>query len=152
MKLIHIFISPEHNYFGHHGRPSGRAPLISLEEAEVVAGQGIVGDRFFGWKEDYSGQVTFFSIEAHDALCAQLGVWDRGPEVYRRNLIVRGADLNALIGREFELQGMRFEGASEAKPCFWMDEAFGPGAEEALRGRGGLRARVLTGGSLKCER
>lgn len=151
MKLIHIFISPEHNYFGHHGQPPGKAPLIRQERAEVVAGKGIVGDRFFGWKEDYAGQVTFFSLEAHDALCAQLGIRDRGPDVYRRNLIVSGADLNALIGREFELQGLRFLGMAEAKPCYWMNEAFGPGAEEALRGHGGLRARVLTGGSLACE-
>ncbi len=151
MKLIHIFISPEHNYFGHHGQPPGKAPLIRQERAEVVAGKGIVGDRFFGWKEDYAGQVTFFSLEAHDALCAQLGIRDRGPDVYRRNLIVSGADLNALIGREFELQGLRFLGMAEAKPCYWMNEAFGPGAEEALRGQGGLRARVLTGGSLACE-
>jgi hypothetical protein len=151
VKLVHIFISPEHNYFGHHGQPSGRAPLLSLDQAEVVAGKGIVGDRFFGWKEDYAGQVTFFSLEVHEALCAALDVRDRGPEVYRRNLVVTGADLNALIGREFELQGLRFLGVAESKPCYWMDEAFAPGAEEALRGRGGLRAKVLTSGMLRRE-
>lgn len=150
VKLVHIFISPEHNYFGHHGQPSGRAPMHALEEAEVVAGKGIVGDRFFGWKEEYAGQVTFFSLEVHEAVCAQLGVWDRGPEVYRRNLVVSGADLNALMGREFEVQGVKFRGMAESKPCYWMDEAFGPGAEEALQGRGGLRAKVLTSGVLRC--
>jgi MOSC domain-containing protein YiiM len=151
VKLVHIFISPEHTYFGHHGRPSGRAPMIRREEAEVVAGKGIVGDRFFGWKEEYAGQVTFFSMEVHKALCAQLGVDDRGPDVYRRNLLVTGADLNALIGREFEFQGLRFLGMVESKPCYWMDEAFAPGAEEALRGQGGLRAKVLTSGTLRCN-
>jgi MOSC domain-containing protein YiiM len=109
-----------------------------------------VGDRFFGWKEEYAGQVTFFSLEVHEAVCAQLGVRDRGPEVYRRNLVVNGADLNALIGREFEVQGVKFRGMAESKPCYWMDEAFGPGAEEALQGRGGLRAKVLTSGVLRC--
>lgn len=151
MKLVHIFISPEHAYFGHHGKPSGRAPLIAVEEAEAVAGKGLVGDRFFGWKEDYAGQVTFFSLEVHEALCAELGVTDRGPEAYRRNLVVRGADLDALMGVEFELQGVRFLGMAEAKPCYWMDEAFAPGAEEALRGRGGLRAKVLSNGILRRE-
>jgi len=151
LKLTHIFISPEHNYFGHHGQPSGKAPLLPLDVAEVVAGKGIVGDRFFGWKEDYAGQVTFFSLEVHEAVCAQLGVQDRGPDVYRRNLVVTGADLNALIGREFALQGVRFRGMAESKPCYWMDEALAPGAEAALRGRGGLRAKVLTDGRLRRE-
>lgn len=151
LKLVHIFISPEHTYFGHHGKPSGSAPPQALDEAALVAGKGIVGDRFFGWKEDYAGQVTFFSLETHEALCAQFGVRDRGPEVYRRNFVVRGVDLNALIGQEFEIQGVRFLGVVEAKPCYWMDEAFAPGAEEALGGRGGLRAKVLTDGTLRRE-
>jgi len=151
VRLLHIFISPEHNYFGHHGQPSGRAPVVALDEAEVVAGRGLVGDRFFGWKEDYAGQVTFFSMEVHEAVCAELGVSDRGPDVYRRNLVVAGADLEALMGCEFELQGVRFLGMVEAKPCYWMDEAVGPGAEQSLRGRGGLRAKVLTSGRLRVE-
>jgi MOSC domain-containing protein YiiM len=99
VKLVHIFISPEHAYFGHHGRPSGRAPVVELEVADLVEGKGIVGDRFFGWKEDYAGQVTFFSLEVHTAVCAQLGVSACGPDVYRRNLVVAGADLTALMGR-----------------------------------------------------
>jgi len=118
-------------------------------EAEVVAGKGIIGDRFFGWKDDYPGQVTFFSLEVHEALCAELGVTDRGPDVYRRNLIVTGADLPSLVGEEFELQGVRFRGMVESKPCYWMDEAMALGAEEAMRGRGGLRAKVLTSGVLR---
>lgn len=71
-----------------------------------------------------------------------------GPEVFRRNVLTRGVDLNTLIGREFEIQGVRFEGAAECSPCFWMDRAFAPGAEEALEGRGGLRARIRTDGEL----
>jgi MOSC domain-containing protein YiiM len=59
--------------------------------------------------------------------------------------------LNALIGRQFEIQGVRFEGVCEAKPCHWMNTALGAGAEEWLRGRGGLRARILTDGVLRRE-
>lgn len=151
MTLRHIFISPEHNYFGHHGQPAGQSPTLEVEEAGLVAGQGIVGDRFFGWKEDYAGQVTFFALEIYERLCAELGVWDRGPEVFRRNLIVEGANLNALIGQEFTLQGIRFLGVKESAPCHWMDQAFGPGAEKALAGNGGLRAKVLTDGTLRRE-
>jgi MOSC domain-containing protein YiiM len=56
--------------------------------------------------------------------------------------------LNALIGKEFEVQGVRFLGTEEAKPCYWMDTAFGEGAQEALKGRGGLRVKVLSDGWL----
>jgi MOSC domain-containing protein YiiM len=149
MTIEHIFISPEHNYFGHHGQPAGQAPVVALEEAELVAGKGIAGDRFFGWKEDYKGQITFFSREVHESLCAEFQVWDRGPEVFRRNVIVSGVDLNGLIGREFTVQGIRFLGMAECSPCYWMDGAFHPGAEASLKGRGGLRAKILTDGTLR---
>jgi MOSC domain-containing protein YiiM len=151
MRIEHIFISPEHNYFGHHGQPAGAAPAVEIAEAELVAGKGIRGDRFFEWKDDYKGQVTFFSREVYDSLCAQFQVWDRGPDVFRRNVIVSGVDLNALIGTEFVVQGLRFFGVSECSPCHWMDEAFHPGTEESLEGRGGLRAKILTGGTLRRE-
>ena len=61
---------------------------------------------------------------------------------------MEGRDLNALIGQEFEIQGVRFLGTEEAKPCLWMEEAFGKGALKALVGKGGLRARILSGGVL----
>lgn len=151
MRITHLFISPEHNYFGHHGQPSGKALVVEVEEAAVVAGKGLEGDRFFGWKENYLGQVTFFSEEVWQSLCAEFQVWDRGPGVFRRNVIVSGVDLNSLIGQEFELQGVRFSGTAECSPCHWMDEAFHPGAEASLKGRGGLRAKVLTSGVLRRE-
>ena len=151
MRIEHIFISPEHNYFGHHGQPAGTAPAVELEEAELVAGQGIRGDRFFGWKENYKGQVTFFSREVYDSLCAEFQVRDRGPGVFRRNVVVSGVDLNTLIGQEFTVQGLRFRGVAECSPCSWMDEAFHPGAEASLKDRGGLRAKILTGGILRRE-
>lgn len=149
MKVEHIYLSAEHNYFGHHGKPAGRAPVDEVDEAELVAGKGIRGDRFFGWKEDYKGQITFFSLEVHADLCRSLGVTGVPPSVFRRNVIVSGVDLNALIGQEFELQGIRFAGVCECSPCYWMDEAFHAGAEAALKGRGGLRARILTSGILR---
>lgn len=152
MKIRHIYISPEHNYFGHHGGPSGKAETVSVAEARLVAGKGIEGDRFFGWKDDYKGQVTFFSAEVYEELRATLpGGAERSPAVFRRNLITEGQDLNALIGAEFEVQGVRFLGMCECSPCYWMDEAFAPGAEAALRGRGGLRAKVLTDGVLRTD-
>jgi MOSC domain-containing protein YiiM len=78
-----------------------------------------------------------------------LGVGDKGPGAARRNVVTSGVDLNSLIGRRFELQGVVFEGIWECSPCYWMDSAIGPGAEQALRGSGGLRARILTDGTLR---
>jgi len=147
-RLLHLYVSPGHNYFGHHGGPAGAHPAEAPRAVRCVAGQGIAGDRFFGHKPDYKGQVTFFADETYDELCAGLAVWDRGPEVFRRNVITRGLDLNALIGAEFALQGVRFLGVGECAPCHWMDAAFAPGAEARLRGRGGLRAKVLSDGEL----
>ena len=67
----------------------------------------------------------------------------------RRNLLVSGAELNELVGQEFELQDIRLTGVEECRPCYWMNTAISPGAEDWLRGRGGLRCRILTSGWLR---
>ncbi len=59
-------------------------------------------------------------------------------------MIVSGVDLGALIGAEFEIQGVRFPGTRHCKPCYWLDTAFAPGTEQFLEGNGGLRAEILT--------
>ena len=151
VRLLHIYISDGHNYFGHHDRPPGDAPMVDVPEVECVAGRGLIGDRFFDYKEDYKGQVTFFDHAVFEELRERFGVFDRDAAAFRRNLVVADADLNTLIGREFELQGVRFLGTQEAAPCHWMNRAFCDGAEEALAGRGGLRAKILTGGVLRAE-
>lgn len=149
IELKHCYISSGHNFFGHHGRAPGTHGMIEMPELECVAGRGIREDRFFDFKENYKGQITFFAEEVYEALCQQFGVWDKSPAVFRRNVVTRNADLNALIGVEFEVQGLGFLGTEECKPCYWMDHAFGRGAEAALTGRGGLRARILTSGTLR---
>jgi MOSC domain-containing protein YiiM len=152
MKIDQLYISPGHNFFGHHEQPPGEHPLIEQLELQCVAGHGIRGDRFFDYKDQYKGQITFFSSEVFADVCARLRVEDKHPGVARRNVITVGVDLNTLIGEEFEIQGVRFEGASECSPCYWMDLAIAPGAEVLLKGRGGLRARILTDGVLRAHR
>jgi MOSC domain-containing protein YiiM len=147
--IRHIYLSPGHNYRGHHGGAPGTNPVVEVEQVECVAGQGLVGDRYFGEKTDFKGQVTFFALEVHRQLCEKFGQLATPPSVYRRNVITKGLDLNALIGKEFELQGVRFLGTEECKPCYWMDQAVAPGAEDAMKGRGGLRAKILTTGVLR---
>ena len=64
-------------------------------------------------------------------------------------MITRGVDLNDFIDREFEVQGVFLYGTEECRPCYWMDGAFAPGAHEFLKGRGGLRAKILSDGGLR---
>jgi MOSC domain-containing protein YiiM len=144
-----LYLSPGHNFFGHHGRPAGVHPAESVPELCCVAGRGIAGDRFYDYKPDYAGQITFFEAEAFAGLCAALGLAEASPAGLRRNVITRGLRLEALTGQEFCVQGVWFRGAGECKPCYWMDAALAPGAEAWLRGRGGLRARILTDGKLR---
>ncbi len=151
MNIAALFVSPGHNYFGRHGLAPGAHPVVPVTTVECLAGRGLTGDRFLDYKEDYAGQVTFFAGEIYDEIHRALGIADRPPSVFRRNVLTRGADLNALIGVEFELQGVRFAGVRECAPCHWMDQAFGPGAEAWLKGRGGLRARIVTSGWLKVD-
>jgi MOSC domain-containing protein YiiM len=154
VRIRHIFVSPGHNYFGHHGGPAGRHRIEEVAEVECVAGQGLRGDRFFGYKENYKGQITLFAWEVFLELCRaqSLDPADVSPARLRRNVIVEGADLGSLIGKRFALQGVALEGAEECRPCYWMDQAVSPGSEAWLRGRGGLRCRILSDGWLRTER
>ena len=149
IRIKHLYISPGHNFFGHHGEPPDAHPIIEVPEIQCLAGRGIEGDRFLDFKPDYKGQITFFSSEVYEQLCAMLEVWDRPPSVFRRNVITEGVDLNSLIGREFEIQGVRFLGIAECSPCHWQNGAFAPGTEDALQNRGGLRAKILSDGVLR---
>ena len=148
MHILHLYLSPEHNFFGHHGQPAGQASMVEVDSVECVTGKGLVGDRFFDFKEDYKGQVTFFAQEEYERLCAQFQIENVPPSIFRRNIITRGVDLNTLIGREFEVQGVRFLGTQESAPCHWMNQAFAEGAEDAMKGHGGLRAKILSDGVL----
>ncbi len=150
MNIQHLLISPGHNFFGHHGEEAGKNPLDEVREIECVAGHGIRGDRFFDYKEDYKGQITFSPSEVFHDVCRVLTAGEKFLGVARRNVVTQGIDLNSLVGgRRFLVQGIDFEGVCECRPCYWMDQAIAPGAEEALQGRGGLRARILSSGILR---
>jgi MOSC domain-containing protein YiiM len=144
-----MYISAGHNFVGHHGKPPGENLMIEVFELKCVAAQGVRGDRFFGYRENYKGQITFFAQETYEAICKELQVQDKPMSVFRRNVITAGVDLNELIGREFGIQGVRFRGTEECRPCYWMDQAFAPGAFELLKGHGGLRAVILNDGILR---
>ena len=94
MKVLRIYISPGHNYFGHYGKEPGKNAMLEVAEVECIAGKGLMGDRFFDYKEDYKGQITFFSKSVYEDLCQQFGVNDKSPDVFRRNVLVEDEDLN----------------------------------------------------------
>jgi MOSC domain-containing protein YiiM len=146
MKVRQIFISEGHNYFGHHGRAPDDHPLVEVPQIECVAGRGIRGDRFYDYRDSYKGQITFFSLEVFEKLALHFGLMDKSPGAARRNVIMSGVELNELIGEEFSIQGVRLRGTAHCKPCYWMDQAIAPGAEEFLQGNGGLRAQILSDG------
>ncbi len=151
MMIRSLWISPEHSYYGRHGKGAVNAPIVGVGKIECVAGRGVVGDRFFDYKPDYKGQITFFAWENLVRMWDELGIAEgaRDPSATRRNVIVEGADLNELIEREFEIQGVRFLGTEECRPCYWMNGAIHEAAEAWMQGRGGLRAKILESGFLK---
>jgi len=58
--IRHIFISSGHNFVGHHGKPPGEYAAHEVNSIHCVAGKGLVGDRYFGFKEPFKGQATLF--------------------------------------------------------------------------------------------
>jgi len=147
--VTHLFISPGHDFFGRHGKGRLAHEVTDRDELDLEEGKGIVGDRFFDYKEDYKGQITFFDGKVWDAVKEEFSLPDLSVSSFRRNVVIRGADLNALIGRRFRIGQLEFSGSEESKPCYWMDEACAPGVEEFLKGNGGLRCRILSSGELR---
>ncbi len=145
-----IFISPEHGYVGQDPEKVKLQKMDSVSSVECVAGSGPRGDRYFAHKNNYIGQATFFSSEVLEGVIEHTGAYSCPPWAMRRNTMVSGIDLNERIGCEFEIDGVWFYGTEECAPCRWMDRSIGPGAREFLKGRGGLRARILTSGTLCC--
>jgi MOSC domain-containing protein YiiM len=149
VEICHLYISMGHNFVGHHGLEPDTHPVSEVAEIECVARRGIRGDRYFDFKDDYKGQITFFSLDVFGELCSAMQLQGCSPALARRNVITRGVDLNKLIGMEFDIQGVCFFGMEECRPCYWMDRAFTAGTHEFLKGRGGLRAKILCDGILR---
>lgn len=146
--IRHIFISPDHGFIGREGDDDQAHPMQSVDSIDCVAGKGLKGDRFFQYKANYKGQVTFFSEEVLKGVFDHVGAMHLPLWSMRRNIMVSGVDLNSLIGREFRIDGVKFYGTEECAPCRWMDRAIGEGARSFLKNRGGLRARILSDGTL----
>jgi len=145
---MNIWISPGHDFVGRHGKGRLENGLEPRQSVSCVAGKGIEGDRYFDHKENYKGQVTFFSEDVAADLEQALDLPGLDRSAMRRNVLLKGIDLNTLVGKRFRLGDLILTGSEECSPCYWMNEAVGPGAHEWLKGNGGLRCRIETGGIL----
>jgi hypothetical protein len=125
---------------------AAEAPVQHVAEAVAVPGRGLEGDRYA------AGAGTFASGRPGAALTlvdgAVLDSFGRAID-HRRNVVVRGTDLDALVGREFELGAVRCRGSRLCEPCAHLDRLNGRGILRPLVHRGGLRADVLTAGTIR---
>lgn len=126
--------------------PAAEAPVMLVDEAVAIVGRGLKGDRYA------DGTGTFASGRPGSALTLiDAAVLDTfgGDVDHRRNVVVRGTDLNALVGREFTLGEARCRGRRLCESCAHLDRLNGGGILRPLVHRGGLRADVIRGGTIR---
>lgn len=129
-------------------RPARGEPMVRVDSATVEIGQGLVGDRFKG-RPQSKRQVTLIQAEHLPAMAAMLHRHDVPPELLRRNLVVSGLNLLALKDRQFRVGDVTLEMTGLCHPCSKMEAIFGPGGYNAVRGHGGITAKVISGGILR---
>ena len=149
VEILKSWVSPVHGFKKKLKEVEQLSAVESREVITCVAGHGIEGDRYYDHKEDYKGQITFFSEEVASQMEDELNVSGFDRSAMRRNVLISGIDLNSLIGKRFKLGEVIFSGSEECAPCGWMEEAVGPGAHGWLKGNGGLRCRIETTGQVK---
>lgn len=145
-RIVQLLASPVHRYVGRPADGPAPAPPGELvAEIHVRAGLGIVGDRYFGKPAHRDASVTVIGQ----------GSLPPGADLtqVRRNILVSGVDVDDLVGSVLILDSgdgpVRLQVQRRASPCAWMDVTVGPGAWQALRGRGGVRCTPLNDGILR---
>lgn len=128
-------------------RPARGEPLTVKTSVMAEAGRGLAGDRY---KSARNGprQVTLIQAEHLAAIASFLQREAIDPALLRRNIVVQGINLLALKDRQFRLGQALLEYTGECHPCSRMEENLGQGGYNAVRGHGGITARVLVGGEI----
>jgi MOSC domain-containing protein YiiM len=132
-----IFIAPAHGELPH-----------AVESAVGVAGKGLEGDRNFGDDDPDSCNITLIEAEVFESQRDEHGL-DLEPANARRQVLVRGVDLGQLIGRRFTVGELECEGEERCEPCSHLVKLVG--TQMVLKGllHSGLRARILSGGTIR---
>ena len=129
-------------------RPERRASVQAVEAAEALEDLGLRGDHFAG-KPGSDRQVTLVQHEHLDVVASILGSAPLDPGLLRRNISVSGINLLSLVGRKFRIGEAVMEGAGPCRPCSRMEENLGHGGWNAMRGHGGIIARVVRSGLIR---
>ena len=136
--------------------PAASAAMQPLAQVEAIAGLGLEGDRYAAGIGFYSPrptdpgarEVTLIEAEVLDWLRSEHGIELLAFE-HRRNLTVRGVRLPELLGQRFSVGEVVLEGVKDCPPCEHLQELTGKAVLAPLVARGGLRARILVGGTLR---
>lgn len=128
--------------------PERRAPIESLDEVRLEVGTGLAGDHHATSGES-KRQVTLIQAEHLPVVASLLGLDEVPPDRTRRNLLVRGINLWAIRKLRFRIGDALLEGTGPCAPCSRMNETIGPGGYHAMRGHGGITARVLEAGTVR---
>ena len=131
-------------------RPARGSEMQALESVEVRIGTGLDGDRFAGRAES-KRQVTLIQFEHLQVIAACVGKREISPMVLRRNIVVSGINLLALKGKTFQVGDAVLEMTGLCHPCSKMERALGEGGYNAVRGHGGITARVIREGVIALQ-
>jgi MOSC domain-containing protein YiiM len=122
--------------------------MLPVEHARLTPEDGLVGDRYRN-RGARTRQVTLIAVEDLVAIRSFMGLQVVDPQQLRRNIVVSGVNLHALKDGRFRLGSALLEMTGECHPCSRMEEALGEGGYNAVRGHGGITARVVEGGELR---
>ena len=128
-------------------RPNRREDPVVREKVEGTVEGGLEGDHFNSQKT--KRQVTLIQQEHLNAVAGMLGKDEVDPRLTRRNLVVSGINLFALRNRKFQIGSLVLEGTGYCHPCSRMEENLGEGGYNAMRGHGGITARILESGTIE---
>ncbi|GAB4242493.1 MAG: MOSC domain-containing protein [Saprospiraceae bacterium] len=127
-------------------RPERKAPVDYVPEVEAMPGKGLKGDHYQG--KSGKREVTLIQFEHLQAVGKMLGRTAIEPGLTRRNIVVSGINLLAFADRQFRIGEAVLEMTGHCHPCSRMEENLGPGGYNAMRGHGGITARIVQGGTI----
>ncbi|MDT3402556.1 MOSC domain-containing protein [Mucilaginibacter terrae] len=128
-------------------RPKRKAPLLSLNKVEALTLKGLAGDHFSG-SATSKRQITLIQHEHIALIASVMQQEDLSPGLLRRNVVVKGINLHAFKDRRFWVGNALLEYTGECHPCSRMEDVLGPGGYNAVRGHGGITARIIQGGEI----